>query len=99
VLGFLNDLFSGGASGDPAQFATPGLVQHLPSVPKAPPDQGAPVSELSFISSSDTTQRGVQRYGAKLVRMSHYKALINGEVRFLTLYFTEDGHIADYSGY
>ena len=76
VLRFLNDLFSGGASGDPAQFATPGLGHHLPSVPKAPPDQGAPVSELSFISSAEITQRGIQRYGAKLVRMSHYRALI-----------------------
>jgi CubicO group peptidase (beta-lactamase class C family) len=99
VRGFLNDLFSGGATGDPAQFVTTGLAHHLPFVPKAPLGQTSPVSELSFIASSNIARRNIQRYGAKLARMNHYKALLDGDVRYLTFYLTAEGKIADYSGY
>jgi CubicO group peptidase (beta-lactamase class C family) len=99
VKGFLNGLFSGGASGDPAQFVTVGLAHHLPTAPKAPVGQTAPLSELSFIASTDITPRKTERYGARLARISHYKALLAGDVRYFTVYFTGDGHIADYSGY
>ncbi|HKR60556.1 MAG TPA: serine hydrolase domain-containing protein, partial [Pyrinomonadaceae bacterium] len=99
VKSFLNALFSGGASGDPAQFVTLGLAHHLPLVPKAPAGQSAPLSELSSIASTDITQRKAERYGTKLARMSHYKALLAGDARYFTVYFTGDGHIADYSGY
>jgi hypothetical protein len=99
VKAFVTALFSGGASGDPTQFVTPGLGHHLPPVPKTTAGQPVPLSDVSYIASSDTSSRRIVRYGATVTRMSHFKALYDGDPVYLTFYFTSDGQIADYSGY
>jgi D-alanyl-D-alanine carboxypeptidase len=96
---FITALFSGGSIGDAIALVTPGLRNHLPPVPKLPAGEKVPLTDLSFIASEDISKRGIERHGAKLARMRYYKAKFEGDVVYLTFYFTKDGTIADYSGY
>jgi D-alanyl-D-alanine carboxypeptidase len=96
---FIEALFSGGANGDATALVTPGLRNHLPPVPKLPPGEKVPLTDLSFIASEDISKRGIERHGAKLAQMRYYQAKFEGDLVYLTLYFTKDGAIADYSGY
>ena len=96
---FIEALFSGGANGDATALVTPGLRNHLPPVPKLPAGEKVPLTDLSFIASEDISKRGIGRHGAKLEQMRYYQAKFEGDVIYLTFYFTKDGAIADYSGY
>ena len=107
VTAFITALFSGGFSGglskgvagDPIQFVTPGLRNHLPPIPKMPAGEKPLVTDVTFIAAEDISKRGIERYGARLAQMSHYKAKFEGDPVYLTFYFTADGQIAEYSGY
>ena len=94
---FLAALFTGD---DTSAFVTPGLLNHLPAVPKSPANQmfaGRP--EVTFIASEDIKQRGIERYGTKLAETRYYKANFDGQEIYFTFYLAADGSIADYFGY
>jgi CubicO group peptidase (beta-lactamase class C family) len=99
VKAFITALFSGGAIADPATFVTPGLRNHLPPIPKLPAGEKSLLTDLSFITSEDISQRGIERRGARLAQMRYYRAKFEDDIVYLTFYFTKDGEIADYSGY
>ena len=96
LKGFLTALMSGN---DATGFVTPERAAHLFPVPKPPAGSPPPNQSLSFIANEDVSMKGISRYGVKIAAMRHYKAGIMGDTVFLTIYFSRDGKIADYSGY
>jgi CubicO group peptidase (beta-lactamase class C family) len=92
--GFLNAFFGGG---DATTFITPGLHDHLHPVPKPP--QKPPPIEPAYIASDKLTGRNLSRYGSKVAELNYYKAQVNGDEHYITIYFSDDGRIADFSGY
>lgn len=95
---FLAALFTGS---DASAFVTPGLLSHMPAVPKSPANQMFPTGrpDLTFIASEDIRQRRIERYGTKLAEARHYKAKFDDQDVYLTFYLAADGSIADYGGY
>jgi hypothetical protein len=93
---FLSTMLSGNEVSD---YVTPELTTHLFPMPKTPSAAPSPLQGISFISNEDVNLKAFSRYGAKIAAMRHYKAAIMGDTVFLTIYFSRDGKIADYSGY
>jgi hypothetical protein len=93
---FLTALMSGN---DATGFVTPERAARLFPVPKRPEGSPSPIQSLSFISKEDVSTRGISRFGVKIAAMRHYKAVLMGDTIFMTIYFSSDGKIADYSGY
>lgn len=92
--GFLNAFFSGG---DATKFVTPGLREHLHPVPKAP--QTPPPIEPAFIASEKPSNQNLSYYGSKVTQLNSYEVRVNGDDHYLMIYFTNDGRIANFSGY
>jgi hypothetical protein len=97
VSAFLAALFTGS---DTSAFVTPGLLNHIPAVPKSPANQMLPPApDVTFIASEDIQQRCIERYGTKLAEARYYKANFDGQNVYLTFYLAADGSIADYFAY
>jgi CubicO group peptidase (beta-lactamase class C family) len=93
---FLSAMLSGNEVSD---YVTPELTTHIFPLPKTPLGAPSPLEGISFIANEDVNLKGFIRYGVKIAAMRHYKAAIMGDTVFLTIYFSRDGQIVDYSGY
>jgi CubicO group peptidase (beta-lactamase class C family) len=94
----LSALFGG--EGDVASIVTPGFGRHIATIPRAPAAATPPPpGEVSFISSADISRRGIERYGSKVARMSHYKVKLGDETHYITLYLTSDDRVGGVSGF
>ena len=89
-------LFSGAET---TSFTTAELQKHRPYIPKLPAGKAPPITDFAFISSDDLRSRRIVRNGVKVVEARYYKMTFDGDPRYITFYLSEDGHIADYSGY
>jgi hypothetical protein len=92
---FLSAMLSGNGVSD---YVTPELATHLFSMPKTPPGAPSPLRDISFISHEDVEGKGFSRHGVRISSMRHYRAVIMDDTVFLTIYYNQDGKIADYSG-
>jgi CubicO group peptidase (beta-lactamase class C family) len=96
VKSFFSSFLSGN---DASNLITPELATRLFPTPKSSVGTPSPVQNISFIRDSDVRGKGIVRHGVGIAAMRHYKAAIMGDNIFLTVYFGQDGKIADYSGY
>ena len=96
VKNFFTSFFSGN---DASNFITPELATHLFPTPRLPAGTPSPVQNISFIAETDVGGKGLVRHGVGVAAIRHYKAALRGDDVFLTVYFSRDGKIADYSGY
>jgi len=89
-------LFSGAET---TSYTTAELQKHRPYVPKLPAGKAPPISDFAFIATDDLRSRRIVRNDVKVAEARYYTMNFDGDPRYITFYLTEDGRIADYSGY
>lgn len=89
-----------GRGGNVGSIVTPGFGRHIATIPRAAASpETPPPADVSFVSSDDVSARGIERYGSKVTRMSHYKVKLGDETHYLTLYLASDNRVAAVSAY
>ncbi len=83
---------------DLSQLATPGLAKHLSAMWHPPGPAPGPEPSFAFIAREDV-KRALQRFGADVARLAHYKVHIDGDDHWFTVYLTADGRIADFEAF
>ncbi|WP_309717854.1 serine hydrolase domain-containing protein [Armatimonas sp.] len=72
---------------------TPGFKSQFAGTPL--PELVGGVKDISFVAAFNVADRGILRFGSKVSRVLYYKLSINGAAKYILIYLTDNGLMAD----
>ncbi|MFQ5818328.1 MAG: serine hydrolase, partial [Anaerolineae bacterium] len=79
-----------------SDIMTAGLRAYIPSAARGNGAHFKDIKSLAFLACDDVAERGIERYGAPVSRICHYKAVTRQETPYVMFWLTAEGQVADF---